>query len=232
MKKILALICLACICACSNDDDPKQSKKKYLTEMILTNEGVSTTYHFEYDASKNISAIRNNEDEDDNLYYTYNGTSVSTIRVGQDLEPAVTLIYTADKLTGYTNSFDDYTPINYNQQTKNYLFGDEDYQYEVILKNRDVAKINIINSGEYFYMNFDQNRKGPLYNVATNNIFLMNLFSTLSPFLFVNAPTDFMYSQELFTCENTYDKDNYLTKMILTSNEGSNLTVNYTYEEM
>jgi len=230
MRTLLALFCLTFLFACSNDDDVKETQKKYLTQMNFTNDGVTTTIHFEYDDSKNITAIKAGGDGDDDLYYTYNGTKLSTIRAGNETEPSMTFTYTADKLTGYTTNYDGDNPVSYNEQTKKYIFGDDDYKYEVSLKGRDVATISPIGGEANFYMNFEQNRKGPLYNVATDNVFLLNLFSTYSPLLFVNAPTDFLYSGVLFTCENIYNNDNYLIKMMLTSNENTAITIDYIYE--
>jgi len=227
MKKTVLLFCLIALIGCSSDDDQNSSQQsnRLLTDMIVTNDGNADTFHFEYDSNKNITAILKNGNLE--FAYTYKGNIIESVRTDVSADDTTTFLYSDGKLTGYSRE-GEFHPIEYDAQNNKYIFTEDDY--EVTMNDRDISSIMLFEN-LYFSMDYNSASKGPLFNVRTENVFLLTLFSDVYAFLSVRPSTGFVYNQSTFSCENTYDGDNYLTKMILRSDEEEQ-TIQYIYEEL
>jgi len=228
MKKLLTLIVIASLASCSSDDNNGNGgPKKYVTDMIVVQNGDTDTYHFEYDANKNITAIERNGDPE--FTFTYEGNTIQSVVTNPETGEGIQFVSSGGRITGYTGVLgEDLSPVSYEPQNNRYTFSEDAIQ--VTLADRDIARIDYYDR-QYFSMNY-ANAKGPLYSVPTENIFVMTLFTSFYPFLFTRPATSFQYDEVGFTCTNTYDSDNYLTKMILEADQGSLYSITYVYSEM
>lgn len=229
MKIQLLVLLICCILSgCSSDEGSgrsAESRPKFLTDMIVAQGGGSDTFEFQYDDINNISSIHRNGEVE--YQFIYNVNKLSSIHTYGDSEPWRVFNYTEGVLKTYSDRYGDDYPISYQPAGNTYFFSADNFS--VTLKDKDILRIENIGGEKYFSMEYDTAIKGPLFNIKTENTFLFTLMSELYPFLFHNAAKNFYYNGTLYTCENSYDEDNYLIKMQLNDSDGTQYTIHYIY---
>ncbi|ALM48874.1 hypothetical protein AMR72_08215 [Flavobacterium psychrophilum] len=234
MKKIVTLLALIILASCSSDDnnDVNNGSNKYLSSFSIgSDDGTeqSEVVTVIYDDNDNIKAFV----ADDDIIFAYkydSDNNLISMSRGFNSDAEYTFQYTNGRLSGYTDVYSGTTTaITYNDQTKMYVIGDSDR--EIGLKGRDIGVVNDVDGENMYTFNYDDSKKGALYNVKGDNLFVLSLFSEFYQYLSVRPMTGISVFENTYTLENTYDSDGFLTKAAITTNGESQGVLMYQYTE-
>lgn len=217
MKKLLILITVLALTACSDDDSSKESDKKaYVSSVTIeTTEEETRELLFTYDDQ---GRLRDVETDEGTTTMTYEGKLLKTLSrpVGSDI-----LFSYDDAILTEIKIGDTQHSITYNEEEHLYsLFAGMKWE---VNEYGDISNLFINN--EPGLIEYDTNKKGPLYNVNTSHNFLYAFFLDLVPVL-TSRPAVFSYETDLI---NTYDDDGYVLKSNYTINGTVYRTITYTY---
>jgi len=230
MKKFLALFAALTLAACSGDDDNNEVKQNKFVSTITTSyddspeDGEALT--FLYDDQQHIKSVVASDEII--ASFTYQGDNVVSIAGDDSGEAQYNFTYTNGVLSGYS-AYEESYPITHNAQANTYTFGDDAVLY---VSGRDFGKAVDSDGGTFTEVTYDTGKKGALYNVPGNNLFVMTFFSQLYPFMSSQAMTSVTEGDFKYTATNTYDNDGYVIKSVLTSVGGGVITLNYTYKAL
>jgi len=231
MKKFLALFAALTLAACSGDDDKNEVKQNKFVSTITvsyadTPEDVEVLT-FLYDDQKHVKSI---VDSDETFAaFTYQGDNLVSIADDDTAEAQYNFTYANDIFSGYS-SFGELIPITHNAQANTYTLANSGAVLYV--SGRDVGKIVEADGTVNIEVTYDTSKKGALYNVPGNNLFVLTAFSQLYPYISSQAMTSITESSFKYTANNTYDNDGYISKSILTSTDGVVFTLSYTYKAL
>lgn len=232
MKKIIALFAVLGLAACSGDDDnDKATSNKYPDKVTLIDvDGSSEAISFIYDSQKHIKTIAVNGEV---LYdFDYDGDNIIAITADGDETPYYKFQYTNGIFSGYGVDDEPFAPVSYNAQNNSYNF--TTLNAILTVSGRDFAKLTDSNSEVYTEVVYDSSKKGALYNVAGNNLFVMTYFSNLYPYVSTQAVKSLrIEGPNEYSVSNTYDSEGYVTQAVLTPlADGRVITVQYTYKAL
>ncbi|AYZ35168.1 hypothetical protein EGY07_06080 [Chryseobacterium indologenes] len=221
---IFSISALSLLSCNSDDDTPETEIKKYPESFILTQNGESTTTKITYNDKMQIIGY---SEPNSNITFRYQDDRVVEVRENNTSVPYV-LQYTNGILSGlkhYSNAH----PVTYNSQQNSYSVGN---LLSFGLEGKDIVYVNNVSENEKFV--YDNNRKGPLYNLPDKNLFPVTLFSTFQYYYLSTRPIQSIIlsnngKQNILSSENTYDSDGYITSMTLKSSTEEVLRVEYKY---
>lgn len=231
MKKFLALFAALTLAACSGDDDNNEVKQNKFVSTITTSynddsaDGEVIT--FLYDDQKHIKSVVASDEI--LASFTYQGDNVVSIAGDDSTEAQYNFTYINDVFSGYSYYEDSYL-IAHNAQANTYAFGDTGAVLYV--SGRDLGKVVDADGNVNMEVTYDSSKKGALYNLPGNNLFVLTAFSQLYPFISSQAMTSVAEGDYKYTASNTYDNDGYITKSVLTTVDGEVITLNYTYKAL
>ncbi|PZR22433.1 MAG: hypothetical protein DI539_05690 [Flavobacterium psychrophilum] len=222
MKKVLfALLAVAMLASCNNDDDSNKNQK-FMTSVSI-NGDVAV---FQYDEKKNLKSISS---DGDIIYgFNYDGSN-NLISVTDGDDAFVTLQYENGQLESITNG-DAVLPVTYNEATKKYLIGGAGI--EVGLSGKDIATVDETGGDNLLALNYSSDNKGPFYSVPTRNVFLLPLLLELHYFMSTKPITQVTENGTTYTTENTYDEDGYVTQMVMKSGTEIQGTIIFQYSKL
>lgn len=231
MKKFLALFAALTLAACSGDDDNNEVKQNKFVSTITTSYNDDSAdgdvITFLYDDQKHVKSVVASDEII--ASFTYQGDNVASIAGDDSGEAQFNFTYTNNILSGYS-AYGDSHPITHNAQANSYDFGD--LAAVLYVSGRDFGKAVESDGTIFSEITYDTGKKGALYNVSGNNLFVMTFFSQLYPFIASNAMTSITESSSKYTANNTYDNDGYVIKSVLTSTQGEVVTIDYTYKAL
>ena len=232
MKKMFfALFALTALLSCSDDDSSSNNNEetqKFVTSMVIGEGDNAELITFQYDDNKNLKAYL--EDGDIEYTFTYNDNNeLVAVTDAYDESSFVEIIYADGVLSGYTINGTTF-PITYNEETKKYLFSG--FGIEIGLEGRDIATVAEVGNENYVTIDYFDIHKGPMYNVPTKDIFLVSLFTDLYYLTSTKSISGMNDEGQNYSTEGTYDQDNYVTKMILKSETGTEEVVTFQYSEL
>lgn len=232
MKKILAIFAALALAACSGDDDNKEvAQNKYLSTITLSEDetpsGDDDVLTFFYDDKKHISSIVS---EDEIVAsFEYEGDNVISISTDDGASERYGF--------GYTNGVfsqiridGQMLPVTFNAQENSYTIGT--INASIVVSGRDFTKALEADSSVYADVTYDNSKKGALYNIAGNNLFVMTFFSNLFPYIATKPMAGLRIGSDTYTTANTYDSDGYIVKSVLTSTEGESQVLIYSYKAL
>ncbi|OCK50412.1 hypothetical protein BA768_19860 [Chryseobacterium sp. CBo1] len=152
---IFSISALSLLSCNSDDDTPETEIKKYPESFILTQNGESTTTKITYNDKMQIIGY---SEPNSNITFRYQDDRVVEVRENNTSVPYV-LQYTNGILSGlkhYSNAH----PVTYNSQQNSYSVGN---LLSFGLEGKDIVYVNNVSENEKFV--YDNNRKGPLYNL-------------------------------------------------------------------
>lgn len=231
MKKFLALFAALTLAACSGDDDNNEVKQNKFVSTITTSysdipeDGEVIT--FLYDDQRHVKSIVASDEIV--ASFTYEGDNVVSIAGDDSGESQYNFTYTNGILSGYS-AYDESFPITHDAQANSYNFGD--LAAILYVSGRDFGKALNTDGTTFSEITYDAGKKGALYNVPGNNLFVMTFFSQLYPFMSSQAMTSVTESNTKYTATNTYDNEGYIVKSVLTTVDGVAVTLNYTYKAL
>ncbi|RDI15722.1 hypothetical protein [Flavobacterium sp. AG291] len=231
MKKIFLLVTVVLLASCSADDNNVVTKK-LLSSFTITESGSISTTEFAYDANRNITGIT--KDGMTEYSFAYNKGNMIIIYDGALDNPDTKQLYNIlnqnNQPTDYIDSDGKSWFITYNSTTKKYTF--EGSGIEVLLKSRDIASVNDADDVVLATMEYDEEKLGCLYNVPTNNVYLLPLFTELYGYISAQAVKKITLNGTEYAVTNTYDEEGYVIKMVLMTEGGATRTIDYNYVEL
>lgn len=230
MKKFLALFAALSLAACSGDDDNNEVKQNKFVSTITTSYSDSPedgeVITFLYDDQKHVKSVVASDEII--ASFTYQGDNVASIAGDDSGEAQYNFTYTNGILSGYSAYGESY-PILHDAQANSYNFGD--LAAVLYVSGRDFGKALNSDGSTFTEVTYDTGKKGALYNIPGNNLFVMTFFSQLYPFVSSQAMTSVTEGGYKYTASNTYDSDGYITGMVLKS-ESQEITLTYTYKAL
>lgn len=230
MKKFLALFAALTLAACSGDDDNNEVKQNKFLSTITTSYADSPedgeVITFLYDDQKHVKSVVASDEII--ASFTYQGDNVASIAGDDSGEAQYNFTYKNGILSGYSAYGESY-PILHDAQANSYNFGD--LAAVLYVSGRDFGKALNSDGSTFTEITYDAGKKGALYNVPGNNLFVMTFFSQLYPFVSSQAMTSVTEGGYKYTASNTYDSDGYVTGMVLKS-ESQEITLTYTYKAL
>jgi len=231
MKKFLALFTVLTLAACSGDDDKNEiTQNKFLSTVAITYNDYPDFYDvrsFYYDNKKHIKTVTKN----DSIIaaFTYEGDNVVSIAYDEENVPLYHLTYNKGVLSGFSFVHDNHT-ITYNGQANTYTINNLGPVLHV--SGKDFFKRVDFNGEVNTEVKFDSTKKGPLYNVPGDNLFVVTFFGELYPYVSAQAMISVTESTYAYTASNTYDDEGYVTRAVITSSGHEIATLNYTYKAL
>jgi hypothetical protein len=228
IKKVMALLLAGVACSCSNNDDnTDNSVRKYADQVIVTQDGTSTTTKIEYNDDMQVTAYVSNRDT---IRFEYEDGRLARVKEGNGIDP-YTLEYTNGKLSGIYH-YSQYYPVTYNSQEKSYTFEGGNLAFG--LAGKDILYVDHPESYRESFT-YDATKKGAFYNLDGEDIFPVTLFATFQYYyLTADALTSITLSgSEIanYLSENTYDDEGYILSSIMRLNGGEAFRVQYHYME-
>jgi hypothetical protein len=232
MKKMFfAFFALAALVSCTDNDSDSannEETQKYLTSVIIEENGDSKLITFQYDENKNLKGYL--EDGDLAYTFTYNDNNELVSVTDAFDNSSVEIQYTNGVFSGYTTQDDEWRPVPYNEVTKKYLFGE--FGRQIGLEGRDIASVADDSGQNYLIIDYFNVHKGPMYNVPSKDLFLVNMFTDLY-YVTSTKPISGIYDQgQNYSTESAYDQDGFITKMILKSGIGTAEVVTFQYSDL
>jgi len=165
---IFSVSALSLLSCNNNDDTPETEIKKYPESIVLTKDGESVTTKINYNDRMQIIGY---SEPNSNITFIYQNDRVTEVRENNNSIPYA-LQYTNGILSGLAHYSDPY-PVTYNSQQMSYSIGS---LMSFGLQGKDIAYVNTASENEKF--TYDNNRKGPLFNLPDKDLFPVTLFST------------------------------------------------------
>jgi hypothetical protein len=201
--------------------------RKYADEVMVTQNGLSTTTKIEYNDSMQVTAYVSDQDT---IRFEYEQGKVVRVKEGNGIDPYV-FQYTDRVLSGIQH-YSLYYPVSYNSQNKSYILEGGNFTFG--LAGRDISYVDQTqNYREDF--SYDSSKKGAFYNIEGENIFPVTLFASFQYYYLTSAALKSITISGSDTInyitENTYDDQGYITSSILRSEGNEAFSVQYHYLE-
>jgi hypothetical protein len=255
MKKTILIIAISIfLFSCSKDDEhTSQPIAQPTTKVIDKIESkikfgaaaeIKYTYQFSYNANKEITKIEFFNNDSFRYFYTYN--YVNNIPTSGQYEtifdafPAynVSFNFTNNRYASYFDSqLNDTTNFSYNTQFSFYTNGINGNRF-FINETGDLHTRSYGSNGNEYAFTFDQNKKGPLYNVVNKKwipLLWYGINNDRVPFI-TSLPLNSVFDDNIAQnnpITNTYDADGFVTKSVFTTENGQNTyETNYIYKNI
>ncbi|RZJ74648.1 MAG: hypothetical protein EOO45_07975 [Flavobacterium sp.] len=230
-KRISVLLILAvAILGCSKDDDNSRgdSRRKYVSKIILEQNDRSMTMMIDYNNKMQITGYSS---PNTLIRFEYENDRVVAIKEEINNDDSYKLYYTGGILSDiyyYSESY----PVIYDAANRTYMLDGSGLEFG--LDGRDISFFKSANSFQESFT-YDTGKKGPLHDLGGEDIFPVTLFVNSMYYYLSAVPiktitVDESGNKKTYVAENVYDNQGYLIETTQSSDGEVFFKINYEYK--